>query len=197
MSEMKKEGPFAIIRDKDGRVVHRQIDQQGPRKNWRQYARLMTNDGLDMFQKMVSIAKGEAFQTEITLPTGEKMLSEPMIPPLSVQKEAAKDVFELIHGKAVAATEVVKAEEEAKEIERVRAMSDDELYRQFLRGPAQAVERSREQTIGNMRVYTSPNVAPGTVFVMQPRSFMNPLEVTRVDMPDHEPVAPPDDEDVP
>jgi hypothetical protein len=116
---MKKEGPFAIIRDKDGRVVHRQIDQQGPRKNWRQYARLMTNDGLDMFQKMVSIAKGEAFQTEITLPTGEKMLSEPMIPPLSVQKEAAKDVFELIHGKAVAATEVVKAEEEAKEIERV------------------------------------------------------------------------------
>lgn len=139
MSEMKKEGPFAIIRDKDGRVVHRQLDQQGPRKNWRQYARLMTNDGLDMFQKMVSIAKGEAFQTEITLPTGEKMLSEPMIPPLSVQKEAAKDVFELIHGKAVAATEVVKAEEEAKELERVRAMSDDELYRLLERGTEEAV----------------------------------------------------------
>jgi len=73
-----------------------------------------------------------------------------------------------------------------------RALSPEDLAR-----AAQAVERSREQTIGNMRVYTNPNVAPGTVFVMQPRSFMNPLEVTRVDMPDHAPVAPPNDEDVP
>lgn len=139
MSEMKKEGPFAVIRDAEGRIVHRQLDKGGPRKNWRQYARLMTNDGMDMFEKMVSIAKGEAFQTTITLPTGEKMLSEPMIPPLSVQKEAAKDVFELLHGKAVAATEVVKAEEEAKELERVRAMSDDELYRLLERGTEEAV----------------------------------------------------------
>jgi hypothetical protein len=139
VSEMKKEGPFAVIRDAEGRIVHRQLDKGGPRKNWRQYARLMTNDGMDMFEKMVSIAKGEAFQTTITLPTGEKMLSEPMIPPLSVQKEAAKDVFELLHGKAVAATEVVKAEEEAKELERVRAMSDDELYRLLERGTEEAV----------------------------------------------------------
>lgn len=73
-----------------------------------------------------------------------------------------------------------------------RALSPEDLAR-----AAQAVERSREQTIGNMRVYTNPNVAPGTVFVMQPGSFMNPLEVTRVDMPDHAPVAPPNDEDVP
>ena len=73
-----------------------------------------------------------------------------------------------------------------------RALSPEDLAR-----AAQAVERSREQTIGNMRVYTNPNVAPGTVFVMQPNSFMNPLEVTRVDMPDHAPVAPPNDEDVP
>lgn len=138
MTDMKKEGPFAIIRDKDGRVVHRQLDQKGPKKNWRQYARLMTNDGLDMFQKMVSIARGEAFQTEIVLPTGEKMLSEPMIPPISVQKEAAKDVFEFLHGKAVAATEVVKAEEEARELERVRAMSDQELYRLLERGTEDA-----------------------------------------------------------
>lgn len=73
-----------------------------------------------------------------------------------------------------------------------RALSTEDLAR-----AAQAVERSREQTIGNMRVYTNPNVAPGTVFVMQPRAYMNPLEVTRVDTPDHAPVAPPDDEDVP
>jgi hypothetical protein len=135
---MKKEGPFAVVRDKDGRVVHRQMDQKGHRKNWRHWARLVTNDGLNQFEKMVAIAEGRAFQTEITLPTGEKVLSEPMVPPLSVQKEAAKDVFEFLHGKAVAATEVVKAEEEAKELERIRSMSDAELYRLLERGTEDA-----------------------------------------------------------
>ena len=139
MSEMKKEGPFAVVRDAEGRVTHRQVDQKGPRKNWRHWARLMTNDGMNQFEKMVAISEGRAFQTTITLPTGEKVLSEPMVPPLSVQKEAAKDVFEFLHGKAVAATEVVKAEEEAKELERVRAMSDDELYRLLERGTEEAV----------------------------------------------------------
>lgn len=47
-----------------------------------------------------------------------------------------------------------------------RALSPEDLAR-----AAQAVERSREQTIGNMRVYTNPNVAPGTVFVMRPSDF--------------------------
>jgi hypothetical protein len=139
MSEMKKEGPFAVVRDKDGRVTHRQMDQKGPRKNWRHWARLMTNDGLNQFEKMVAISEGRAFQTEITLPTGEKVLSEPQVPPLAIQHQAALDVFELIHGKAVAATEVVKAEEEAKELERVRAMSDAELMRFLQKGSEEAV----------------------------------------------------------
>lgn len=43
-----------------------------------------------------------------------------------------------------------------------RALSPEDIAR-----AAQAVERSREQTIGNMRVYTNPNVAPGTVHLIQ------------------------------
>jgi len=135
----KKEGPFAVVRDEGGRIKYKQLDQKGPRKNWRHWARLMTNDGMNQFEKMVAISEGRAFQTEVTLPTGEKMLSEPMIPPIAVQHAASLDLFELLHGKAVAATEVVKAEEEAKELERVRAMSDDELYRLLERGTEEAV----------------------------------------------------------
>ncbi len=147
MSKMAKEGPYAVIRDEDGRVVHKHLDKKGPRKNWKHWARLVTNNGMNQFEKMVAISEGRAFQTEITLPTGEKVLSEPMIPPLAIQHQAALDVFELLHGKAVAATEVVKAEEEAKELERVRAMSDAELYRLLERGTedAELVEDTDEE----------------------------------------------------
>lgn len=77
-----------------------------------------------------------------------------------------------------------------------RALSPEDIAR-----AAQAVERSREQTIGNMRVYTNPNVAPGTVFVMRPSDWHVPQQLVHGDWPDRpqtdEPVAPPDDEDVP
>lgn len=124
---MKKEGAFAVIRDANGRITHRQLDQGRPKHNWRHYARLQTNNGMDMFEVMVRVARGEALQTTITLPTGEKVLSEPHVPPAAVQVQAAKDVFELIHGKAVAATEVIKAEEESQQLERLRSLSDREL----------------------------------------------------------------------
>jgi hypothetical protein len=77
-----------------------------------------------------------------------------------------------------------------------RALSPEDLAR-----AAQAVERSREQTIGNMRVYTNPNVAPGTVFVMRPSDWHVPQQLVHGDWPDRPqtdaPVAPPNDEDVP
>jgi hypothetical protein len=47
----------------------------------------------------------------------------------------------------------------------------------------EVVERSRAETLGNVRVYENPLVAPGRVYLMQPAAYMNPLEVTRVDMP--------------
>jgi hypothetical protein len=47
----------------------------------------------------------------------------------------------------------------------------------------EVVERSRAETLGNMRVYENPLVAPGRVYLMQNAAYMNPLEVTRVDMP--------------
>ena len=139
MADMKKDGPWAIVRDTDGRVAHRQLDQGGPRKNWKHFARLLTNNGMDMMEKMVRIARGESFQTTVTMPDGSTMLSEPLVPPMAVQHAAAKDVFELIHGKAVAATELVRAESEAEEMERIRSMTDAELMHLLERGTEDAV----------------------------------------------------------
>lgn len=131
---MKKEGPFAVVRDSSGRVSHRHLDQGNPKRNWRHYARLYTNNGMDVFEIMVKIAKGEALHSEMTLPTGEVVQTAPQIPPPAVQLAAAKEVFEFIHGKAVAATEVIRAEEETQQLERLRAMSDRELLLMLERG---------------------------------------------------------------
>ena len=131
---MKKEGPFAVVRDSSGRIAHRQLDQGNPKKNWRHFARLSTNNGLDLFEVMVKIARGEPLQSEMTLPTGEVVQTAPQVPPPAVQLAAAKEVFEFIHGKAVAATEVIRAEEETQQLERLRAMSDMELMLMLERG---------------------------------------------------------------
>lgn len=99
-----------------------------------------------------------------------------------------------------------------------RTLSPEELER-----ARQVVERSREQTIGEMRVYANPNVAPGTVFLMnategiaRATQAIENLRLTRtapqyevqMQMPDAPPVAPnlgiggeevapPDEDDVP
>jgi hypothetical protein len=50
-----------------------------------------------------------------------------------------------------------------------------------LRQANEVVERSRAETLGNVRVYENPLVAPGRVYLMQNLApYMNPLEVTRV-----------------
>ena len=48
-----------------------------------------------------------------------------------------------------------------------------------LRRANEVVERSRAETIGNVRVYENPLVAPGRVYLMQNAAYMNPLEVTQ------------------
>lgn len=129
MRDIEKNGPFAVVRDSKGNIVHKQLDKGSKKENWKHVARLVTNNGMDMLEKLISIGRGEVQQTTFTLPTGETMLTEPLVPPISDQRQAAKDVFEFIHGKAVAATEVVRAESEAEQMARLQSMSDDELRR--------------------------------------------------------------------
>lgn len=85
----------------------------------------------------------------------------------------------------------------------------DDIHKVALREDErrEAVERSREQTIGNMRVYTNPNVAPGTVYLIQGLNdtlrdlWPSPQQLVHGEWPDRPqtdaPVAPPNDEDVP
>lgn len=96
-------------------------------KNWRKQAHEITNGGVDLLKKLYDIAMGVPFSAK--LENGN--YTEPEVPSLDTQRAAAKDLFEFINGKAVAQTEVLRAEKEAEDVEQYRALSDEQLN-QFL-----------------------------------------------------------------
>jgi hypothetical protein len=92
-------------------------------KNWREDLRQQTKNGAELHRILLSLARGEAWQA--TLPGG--MVSAPILPSADVRLRAAMFLEEQLFGKAVAQTEVTRAEQEAKELESIRALTDDEL----------------------------------------------------------------------
>ena len=50
-----------------------------------------------------------------------------IIPSVETQRAAAKDIAEFLHGKAVAQTEVMKAEKENEDVMQYQALSDADL----------------------------------------------------------------------
>lgn len=127
------EGSFVVVRGKDGRIVAKTVPGANAKESWRAIARRMTNNGMDQLEKLISISKGEPHIVQLA----DGRESEPQVPTIEVQRQAAKDVFEFLHGKAVAQTEVAAAEREAQLMEQVRALDDTQLNKLVLEGMAE------------------------------------------------------------
>jgi hypothetical protein len=130
MSIFKKtvavQGEVLVERDSAGTVTRRASPPEKgmpPLRNWRRQVRQMTDNGIDAFKVLINIMNAQP--QKITLPDGKE--SEWIIPTLETQRAAAKDIIEFINGKAVAQTEVMKAEKEAEDVEQYQAMSDEAL----------------------------------------------------------------------
>ena len=125
MSESKlvKEGKYAVLRDSAGNIVTRVVSKDNEREDWRSILRRMTNNGQNQFQRIVEIADGVPFEAKLS----DGRTSEPIIPPITAQLQAGQFLLEMMHGKAVAQTEMRKAEAETKLVEQFRALSDSEL----------------------------------------------------------------------
>lgn len=93
------------------------------KRTWRAALRHITNDGEDAMVVLRDLMEGRPFVA--TLPDGRQ--SEPVIPSPEVRRAAALDILHLLHGKPVAQTEVLKAEREAEDLEKYKAMSLDAL----------------------------------------------------------------------
>ncbi len=76
-----------------------------------------------MHEILADLAEGKAWMAE--LPDGR--CCAPVLPSSDVRLRAIMFLHEALYGKAVAQTEIQKAEQEAKDFEAVRALNDDEL----------------------------------------------------------------------
>jgi phosphoribosylcarboxyaminoimidazole (NCAIR) mutase len=101
--------------------------------------RRLTNDGKDVMEVLYNLAMGSAVISQ--LPDGR--VSEPIIPSPEVRRAAAVDLLHMLHGKPVAQTEVVKAEQEAEDVAQYAALSDDELERLLKEAGWKKAEKKR------------------------------------------------------
>ena len=122
--DLTVQGGKLVERDEKGRVVNAVVIPTIPSvKNWRKFAREMTDNGVALLMRLNDLAHGKPFRA--TLDDGTT--SEWEVPTLETQRAAAKDLFEFLNGKAVAQTEVLAAEKQADDVEQYRALSDEQL----------------------------------------------------------------------
>lgn len=76
-----------------------------------------------------SLAEGKAWMAELA----DGRCSAPVLPSSDIRLRAAMFLHESLYGKAVAQTEIQRAEQEAKEFEAVRALDDDALEAEAFR----------------------------------------------------------------
>jgi len=140
-----RQGRHLVERDENGRIARNDDGSQRralmplPREQregsaemtWRRNLKRLTNNGGDIHERLLRIARGEMLipATAKDPVTGETFRGEPQQPTVETQRAALKDLHEMLHGKAVAETEVSKAEEEAEKQQQLEAMSDEELRR--------------------------------------------------------------------
>lgn len=109
-------------------IVHSALQSNLAPKSWRDSLRKrMTVEKLHDI--LANFAEGKAWMA--TLPDGRT--TAPILPSSTDALKAAMFLHEALHGKAVAQTEIVKAEQEAKDFEAIRALDDDALEREVTR----------------------------------------------------------------
>ena len=123
------QGGVLVARDENERVVAAHpVPAEGKsiaqkKETWRTAMRRLTNDGLDQMTVLHNLSQGIAYK--VTLPDGRE--SEPIIPTPEVRRAAAIDLLHMLHGKPVAQTEVVRAEQEAEDAAQYASFSDEQL----------------------------------------------------------------------
>ncbi len=114
-----------MLRDKLGRL----LPGTGPTlnagrkpENWRAWLRKETNNGAEIHQILLDLARGKPKTVELL--DGRQTV---IIPTAEVMARCAIHVDEMIHGKAVTQNEQQRAEREAGAMAAVQALSDDVL----------------------------------------------------------------------
>lgn len=118
------QGDALVKRDEAGSVVAKAAPLAGSVvKNFRSQLRQVTNGGLDQLATLHAISQGLPWRAQ--LPDGQH--TDWIVPTTAERMAASQLLWEYMHGKAVAQTEVLKAEHEAEDVAQYRALSDEQL----------------------------------------------------------------------
>jgi hypothetical protein len=99
-------------------------------ETWRRALAKLTNGGKDMQLVLIDLMHGNAYTPKVFDKDGKERIGvscEPIIPSAEVRRAAAMNLHEMLHGKAVAETEVVASEREAEKKLQLESMSDAQL----------------------------------------------------------------------
>lgn len=124
---MVQQGSFVVLRDEQNRPIAKQLVVKTDNRTWREALKKLTNDGADIHEVLYNLAMGTP--QVVKLEDGRE--SEPIVPSPEVRRAAAMDLHRIMHGKEVAETEVIKAEEEAHKMRALSAMSDHDILREL------------------------------------------------------------------
>lgn len=125
--KVTEQGGTLVVRDEDNKVVSK-ARPLGPAakqvESWRSQMRRINNGGMDTLLRIANIANGNPVRS---YNPDDGTHTDWMVPTISEQLNAAQFLAEFQLGKAVAQTEVMKAEEQANDQAQYAAMSDDAL----------------------------------------------------------------------
>lgn len=99
-------------------------------ETWRKALAKLTNHGEAMQVVLIDLMHGNAYTPRIYDKDGKEkpgVSCEPIIPSPEVRRAAAMNLHEMLHGKAVAETEVIASEREAEKKVQLESMSDAQL----------------------------------------------------------------------
>lgn len=99
-------------------------------ETWRKALSKLTNGGKDMQLVLIDLMHGNAYTPRIYDANGKELphvRCEPIIPTPEVRRASAMNLHEMLHGKAVAETEVRTSEREAEKKLQLESMSEAQL----------------------------------------------------------------------
>lgn len=121
-----------MLRDEKGMVrAHATVQRADTRlETWRRALSKLTNGGKDMQLVLIDLMHGNAYTPRVFDKDGNEVPNircEPIIPTPEVRRASAMNLHEMLHGKAVAETEVRSSEREAEKKLQLESMTDAQL----------------------------------------------------------------------
>ena len=125
MLPIKRQGNHVVLRDDKGKVrAHALMSRAATPETWRRGLHKLTDGGRDMQLTLIDLMHGNVYQPR--LPDG-RLSSEIIIPTPEVRRAAAMNLHEMLHGKAVAETEVLASDREAEKKVQLESMTNEQL----------------------------------------------------------------------